>query len=246
MKDFEVASTSVSASVEGDDIEEDMKGRLVTIHVCDDSRGEKKDFVCPQEALLGQMGYFRDITAGQSLEDVDISVHCDIAIFEWLMAWIKRQSDDSNVEDEKKCELLPSNVMSILVSATFLKMSALVDETLEYAHGNMNKILGVTHSFSSLGEPLLSRLAALYKPSEVDDLIDRRDRLQSKLYVKLIQALVEPLPQPDREIFFTAATLHRCRLCGLFLTQTLSKLLPCLPFRSRVTRRGEVVPRHQR
>lgn len=37
------------------------------------------------------MGYFRDITTGQSLEDVDISVHCDITIFEWLMAWIKHQ-----------------------------------------------------------------------------------------------------------------------------------------------------------
>mgnify|MGYP003312705905 CR=1 FL=1 len=37
------------------------------------------------------MGYFRDITTGQSLEDVDISVHCDITVFEWLMAWIKHQ-----------------------------------------------------------------------------------------------------------------------------------------------------------
>ena len=65
--------------------------REVTIHVCDDSRGEKKDFSCPQDLLLSQMGYFRDITAGQSLEDVDISVHCDIKIFEWLMDWIKSQ-----------------------------------------------------------------------------------------------------------------------------------------------------------
>jgi hypothetical protein len=35
------------------------------------------------------MGYFRDITTGQSLEDVDISVHCDVTIFEWLMAWLR-------------------------------------------------------------------------------------------------------------------------------------------------------------
>ncbi len=65
----------------------------VTIHVCDDSRNAKKDFVCNQDILLSQMGYFRDLTAGQSLEDVDISVHCDITIFEWLMEWIKRQED---------------------------------------------------------------------------------------------------------------------------------------------------------
>ena len=33
--------------------------RSVTIHVCDGSRNEKKDFVCNQELLLTQMGYFR-------------------------------------------------------------------------------------------------------------------------------------------------------------------------------------------
>ena len=63
----------------------------MTIHVCDETRDAKKDFVCRQDLLLSQMGYFRDITIGQSLEDVDISVHCDVTIFEWLMAWIKRQ-----------------------------------------------------------------------------------------------------------------------------------------------------------
>ena len=51
------------------------------------------------------MGYFRDITTGQSLEDVDISVHCDITIFEWLMAWIKHQDKRDSMfssEDEAK------------------------------------------------------------------------------------------------------------------------------------------------
>jgi hypothetical protein len=31
----------------------------VTIHVCDESRGMKKDFVCPQNLLLSRMVYFR-------------------------------------------------------------------------------------------------------------------------------------------------------------------------------------------
>jgi hypothetical protein len=33
--------------------------REVTIHVCDESRGMKKDFVCPQNLLLSRMVYFR-------------------------------------------------------------------------------------------------------------------------------------------------------------------------------------------
>ena len=121
----------------------------------------------------------RDITSGQSLEDVDISVHCDIAIFEWLMEWINREEanrqkrlshdEDNDSDDCKKRKkrkgsnaelapfLDPSNVLSILVSASFLKMFALVEEALKFAHDNMNKILAVTHNLNCLGEPLITR-----------------------------------------------------------------------------------------
>ena len=76
--------------------------------------------------------------------------------------------------------------------------------------------------------------------------MDRRDRIHSRLYTKLIMALCEPKASPEREIYQTAATLFRCRLCGLYLTKRLSKLLPCHPLRSAVNRNGEVVPKHQR
>ena len=33
--------------------------REVIIHVCDETRDAKKDFTCPQDLLLSQMGYFR-------------------------------------------------------------------------------------------------------------------------------------------------------------------------------------------
>ena len=104
------------------------------------------------------MGYFRDITSGQNLEDVDISVHCDITIFEWLMTWIKAK-DSGDRNEEESCELTVDNVMSILVSASFLKMSALVDVGLKFAHDNMNKILGVSYNLNCLGEPLMSKYA---------------------------------------------------------------------------------------
>lgn len=162
------------------------------------------------------------------------------------------------------------NVMSILVSAFFLKMDTLVSKALAFAHDNMNKVLVATQNLNCLGEPLLTkceetqraerypgkvfflisvllcRLANQFSPSEVEELLDRRDRIHSKLYVKLIQSLFEPLPQPDRDIFFTAATFHRCKLCGSFLTQRLAKVIPCLPSRYQVTRRGEVIPKHLR
>ena len=53
--------------------------------------------------------------------------------------------------------LQPENVVSILVSASFLKMEPLVAVGLRYVHSNMNKILSATHNINCLGEPLLSR-----------------------------------------------------------------------------------------
>ena len=67
------------------------------------------------------------------------------------------------------------------------------------------------------------RLARLYKPSDVEELMDRKDRIHSRLYTKLISALCEEKPSPQREIYHTAATLFRCRLCGLYLTQRISR-----------------------
>lgn len=48
--------------------------------MCDEVKGLKKDFRCPQKLLVSKMGYFADVTAGQRLEDMDISVHCDIQV----------------------------------------------------------------------------------------------------------------------------------------------------------------------
>lgn len=85
------------------------------------------------------MGYFADVTAGQRLEDMDISVHCDIMvglsscsmrhstshsfalfiqIFEWLMRWVKRDT----IAVELWPTLDPTNVVPILVSAGFLQV----------------------------------------------------------------------------------------------------------------------------
>ena len=76
--------------------------------------------------------------------------------------------------------------------------------------------------------------------------MDRRDRIHSRLYTKLICSLCEPKPQAEREIFQTAATLYRCKICGMYLTSHMAKILPCHPMRSVINRRGEVVPKHQR
>lgn len=91
----------------------------VLIHVCDEVKGSSKDFSCAQRLLVSKMGYFADVTAGQRLEDMDISVHCDLQIFEWLMRWVKKDT----LSEELWPLLDSTNVIPILVSAGFLQVN---------------------------------------------------------------------------------------------------------------------------
>ena len=74
------------------DIEVEFDPEII-IHVCDEAKCLKKDFYCLQSILVKEMGYFTKVTVkGQRLRDMDISVHCDISVFEWLMKWVKSQN----------------------------------------------------------------------------------------------------------------------------------------------------------
>ncbi|KAL1130299.1 hypothetical protein AAG570_013237 [Ranatra chinensis] len=67
----------------------------VNIHVTDEYKNQRKDFKCPQSILVTKMSYFAEITSGQKLEEMDISVHCDIEVFEWIMNWVKQEPIDN-------------------------------------------------------------------------------------------------------------------------------------------------------
>jgi len=80
-------------------------------------------------------------------DDFDISVHCDIKIFEWLLLYIEFEEKKINprikffevIEDKPtpdksshktKPEITAPEVISILISAEYLKIPNLVDECL--------------------------------------------------------------------------------------------------------------------
>ena len=60
--------------------------------LCLPSFAVKQDFQCPRDLLVQEMKYFAEYlsTDAQRWEEVDISVHCDVQIFEWLMKYVKR------------------------------------------------------------------------------------------------------------------------------------------------------------
>ncbi|XP_071546954.1 uncharacterized protein [Panulirus ornatus] len=214
----------------------------IVIHVCDEARGLRQDFTCPRDLLIHHIGYFADVTAGQRLEDVDISVHCDVSIFEWLLRWVKR----GQTEDHVPPVLDPRNAVSILISADFLKMAPLVEEVLQYIHDNVNLILEAQVNLNCLSDAILTRLARLFTHWELESLRDRRDRIQSKLYARFLQTLCDVPPAPSRGIYKTAATLYRCCDCGQLLSRAVERQATCTPANTSITTSGHVIYSHTR
>lgn len=61
------------------------------IQVHDEASRKTQYFRCDKSKLLAGMKYFEKYFMEQSVEeadDVDIAVHCDIQLFDWLMRYV--------------------------------------------------------------------------------------------------------------------------------------------------------------
>ncbi|XP_046386590.1 SANT and BTB domain regulator of class switch recombination isoform X2 [Ischnura elegans] len=214
----------------------------VEIHVCDEVRNVKKKFKCPQRLLVSKMGYFAEVTTGQKLEDMDISVHCDLNIFDWLMRWVKKDS----LPEDNWPHLEASNVVSILVSASFLQMDPLENDCLNFLYKNANDILKTSSNLSCLNDNILSKLTRLFSNSDIEALADKKDKIQSRLYCKLISALVDGQPDPRKGHFSKLSSLYKCNKCDKLIMKEVQNDVPCIPQNMRMDRMGKVHATHSR
>lgn len=205
----------------------------IVIHVCDEAKRLKQDFACPRDLLVSEMKYFsynlndgltkssgsgphahssisQAALSKKSLDEIDISVHCDINIFDWLMRYVKRNHpylNEKNIAskdnlDEKKNILLYtqdnklkyveprlefSNCVSILLSSDFLLMGDLIDKCIIFIAKNLESVLQVPCVMSGISEPLLVKLAACSYLHKLIDLYDRKDKLKTKLYQRKLE-----------------------------------------------------------
>lgn len=215
----------------------------LTIHVCDEVKSVSRDFTCPQKLLISKMGYFADITNGQKLEDMDISVHCDLDIFDWLIKWVKKEMLAS---EEYWPKLNASNVIPILVSASFLQMEPLLNECLSYCHAHLSDVVKVSPNLGCLNDTIISRLAAMFTNLELEMVKDKKDRIQPRLFCKLIQSLCEVEAQALRGHYATLASLFRCVKCGKYVTQSVSSYVHCIPANMKLNRWGQIISTHVR
>ena len=131
---------------------------IVVIHVSDENRNVSRDFCCKRDILVHHMKYFESFLAENEngYDDIDISVHCDVEIFEWLMSFIHEPNAPPNLDK--------TMVVSILISSEFLQMDVLVDLCLQYISSNLTEIVRLPIDLSCISEKLINKLAFITSP----------------------------------------------------------------------------------
>ena len=216
------SETAVEQGVSGED-------DSIVIHVCDENRGINKDFTCRKDVLLSEMAYFRSYLNGsESCEDIDISVHCDIQIFQWLIKYLNEPAAPPSLDT--------GSVISILISSQFLKMDRLVQLCLDYVCHNLPEILKMPIDLNCLNQDLLTALSARVSVDQLDELVaaDRKDKIVSKMYMKKLEALLQA---DDHQ-------LMRCALCGKLLAVKDRGSLVCGKAKLFIGFHGDVVAEH--
>jgi hypothetical protein len=174
---------------------------MIVIHVCDENKKQNKDFKCDRTLLLQNMKYFEKYLAdSKNIDDIDISVHCDINIFDWLMRYVHKK--------EPKLEV--KNSISILISSDFLQMEVLVDESIRFVAKNLPEIISLPIDMNCMNSILIKKLASLVHLDDLDSMRDKKDKLTSKLYMKKLELLFED----------EANMLNRCVYCNILYTSS--------------------------
>ena len=158
------------------------RNQCIIIHVFDENGTQ--NFSCNVEQLLRHMKYFESYLApggrkGPSsvgtgstdansatvanYDDLDISVHCEIGVFQWLVNYIENptaQVDEVNVQ----------NVVSILMAAEFLMMQDLVDFCLGFFKNSFDAVIALPIDLNCLPSTLIEKLAVLFTDDEIEGL----------------------------------------------------------------------------
>lgn len=201
----------------------------ITITVCDEAKNAKRQFPCNRSLLIREMRYFADhLKEPDQLEEVDISVHCDLDIFQWLMAFVTRH------QTQKPPVLETRFAISILISSDFLKMDKLVALSLDFIHQHINEIIAISSTLSTVSDNVFRQLAKRFDdPLEIELVQDRRNRVRNKFF------------EYNLEFLLTKTKLIRCQHCSMIMSLEQLKRMPCLNDRLIIQSNGQIQYQHR-
>lgn len=108
----------------------------MVIHVCDEAKNLKQDFVCPRNLLVKEMRYFEEYLSvdPQRWDEVDISVHCDVQIFDWLMNYVTshntEHSHGKHMDKPRLGNCLLGTVSDVLCVFTVVYLISIIKDTI--------------------------------------------------------------------------------------------------------------------
>lgn len=101
--------------------------------------------------------------------------------------------------------------------------------------------------FNFHGQPSnLFRLADKLSNTEVQYLKDRKDKIKSRLFCKLIMSLNEEEPEKHRGHYASLAYLYFCLNCGKLVTRVSASHVPCQVQYITIKYNGDVIFNHSR
>ncbi|RHY35264.1 hypothetical protein DYB32_000225 [Aphanomyces invadans] len=216
----------------------------IVIHVCDEFRKVNKDFVCNKVLLLDNMKYFKAyLNDASTHEDIDISVHCDVSIFEWLFQYI--HSDGAN---KSTSTLAIDNVTSILISSDFLQMDFLVSECASFISQHLEEVVGMPGDLLCISDAILDKIAAMCSVEQLDAIEATKDKLCHKLYSKRLQRIVSALKEQDDSNSISSgphAAVECCVHCAVVYYAGHRKFLSCRRAKLSIGVHGNIVAHHE-
>lgn len=210
------------------------------IYVIDYINNLKKEFVCSKNLLTEKMKIFSEINNNKSYSFEDIVVHCDLNTFGWLIHWMKEGTDHT------KPVISFYNVIPILIAANVFKINLLVEQCIIFIRLYINNVIEATEDFSKVSNQLITKLTHQFSNTDVENIVDKNDKLQPALYCNLILFLANQKPNKYIKHFSSLTNIFCCKFCGKVLPKDSYSNVLCKTDYNIVNLEGQVKGLHVR
>lgn len=173
---------------------------------------EREVLSISRRVLVENTRYFRDLLLNREPGAVELSIHSDIAVFKWLIAYCYYATYPA---EHSRVTLTTRLVFPILMSAHFLGMSKLVTEAVQFilTGDNLRAVFQLNYDFSCMDAPLLTRFLEMAPLPFLTRYLGTG--YQNYLVLKLANASVNSL------ITKYSAHLFRCTACHMYCLKSI-------------------------
>lgn len=136
----------------------------------------------------------------------------------------------------KPADLEVKNCVSIFISADFLKIQKLIDETALYICAHISDVVSLPIDMGCINERLVRVIAQKITIEELDTMIDKKDKLMSKLYMRKLDQLLSSTE--------SKYMLQRCAYCNKLYSLHSQDKLNCSKAKIFIDFHGSVIAKH--